>query len=99
MKNRIVSLVLTAALTLSIGINALAYSDAEGHWAEKSIERWSAADVVDGYAATKTEEAAFKPEQALTRGELAVALDEALEWKEISVNIFDDLKYAADGTT
>ena len=53
---------------LLVGTTALAasYTDTEGHWADKAIERWTGYKIVEGYG-----DKLFKPDSNMTRAELA----------------------------
>ena len=53
MKRKILSLILVFAMTVSlftVGTGAVepTYGDTAGHWAESSIERWSAYGIIQG---------------------------------------------------
>lgn len=53
MKRKILSLILVFAMTVSLltvgtGAVELTYGDTAGHWAESSIERWSAYGIIQG---------------------------------------------------
>jgi len=68
MKRKILSVILTLAMALSLlPATALAakFGDTEGHWAEKSIERWSNAGVLNG------SNGMFDPNGFMTRGQAA----------------------------
>lgn len=86
-KRAVCGLLLTGLLLTPV--RAAGYSDAGGHWAEPSIERWSGCGVVVG------SNGAFYPDNALTRAELAVILDRIFGWQTAAENTFADL---ADGT-
>ncbi len=92
--SKLITCVLAIILALSITCPAFAvsYSDTENHWAASLIDKWSNAGVIIG---TTT----FSPDDALTRGELAMILEEIFAWGEMADNTFHDLTYAADGTT
>ncbi len=61
------------------------YSDIEGHWAEEAIERWSGLKVIEGYNGK------FRPDEGITRGEMAAILDRTLCYTETAANTFSDL--------
>ena len=67
----IVALLLVVAL-LPMSILAASYTDTDGHWAEKSIDRWSAAGIVQGTGD------AFAPDSDLTCAQLATILAKLL---------------------
>lgn len=63
------------------------YSDTHGHWAEASIERWSNYGIVSG------NNGKFKPNDNLTRAQIAVILANILGLTEQPENCpFDDVK-------
>ena len=67
----IVALLLVVAL-LPMSILAASYTDTDGHWAEKSIDRWSAAGIVQGTGD------AFAPDSDLTCAQLVTILAKLL---------------------
>ena len=67
----IVALLLVVAL-LPMSVLAASYTDTDGHWAEKSIDRWSAAGIVQGTGD------AFAPDSDLTCAQLATILAKLL---------------------
>lgn len=76
-------LVITLSLTF---VNANTYFDSEGHWAEKSIKRWSSLNIIQGY------QGYFRPNAPLTRAEMAAIIDRIMVLKETKKNIFRDIK-------
>lgn len=77
--------VLAMSLPLSALAAAPAYSDTEGHWAEKVIETWSDYDIVHG------SNGQFRPNAAMTRGEFATVMSNLLGLEEKSENPFKDI--------
>ncbi len=67
----IVALLLVVAL-LPMSVLAASYPDTDGHWAETSIDRWSAAGIVQGTGD------AFAPDSDLTCAQLATILAKLL---------------------
>ncbi len=61
------------------------YSDITGHWAESEIEKWSNTGIIKGY------EGEFRPDDSITRGEMAVIIDRVLKFVDKSENEFTDL--------
>lgn len=61
------------------------YSDIKGHWAEKSIERWSAEGVIMG------SNGRFRPYEKIMRGDLAIILDRLMSYQDANSNTFTDL--------
>ena len=87
------SIILVLALTLSATAFAASYSDTSGHWGEKAIEEWSSYGIVQG------SEGKFRPNDPITRAELAKILSYTLKLKKVGANTFIDLPnawYTAD---
>ncbi len=61
------------------------FSDTEGHWAEDAIRRFSEALIVVG------EDGRFRPDDPLTRAEMAVILCRVMRYETVSDELFDDL--------
>ena len=82
-------LLLTAALLLLGALpqpaTAATYSDVAGHPAESAIERWSGLKVIEGY------DGRFRPDDSITRGEMAAILDRIFQYDRSSANSFVDL--------
>lgn len=76
MKKRVISLVLALTMVLSLlpgtVFASAGYDDIEGHWASSSIERWSTYNIVEG------SNGHFRPNDVLTRGQMAKILANAL---------------------
>ena len=93
MSKKILSMILAAALMLTMAIPAAAagsneFSDTKGHWAEGVIDQWSKFEVVQGDGNGK-----FRPEASMTRGEFATAMVNLLGLtKKTNYNVFTDLK-------
>lgn len=78
MKRKILSLILVFAMTVSlltVGTGAVepTYGDTAGHWAESSIERWSAYGIIQG------SNGEFDPNGQLTCAQLATILAKLLK--------------------
>lgn len=78
MKRKILSLILVFAMTVSLltvgtGAVELTYGDTAGHWAESSIERWSAYGIIRG------SNGQFDPNGQLTCAQLATILAKLLK--------------------
>jgi hypothetical protein len=63
-----------------------AFSDVLDHWAAPAIDLWAGRGVINGF------EGLFKPDDTITRGELAVMLDNMMDYQVIGKNSFQDLK-------
>lgn len=66
--------------------SAAAFADAQGHWAQRAIERWNGYGVVTGGTDGK-----FYPDQSITRGQMAAILCAVCGWREQAENTFVDL--------
>ena len=63
------------------------YSDVSNeHWAYSQIEKWSDLDVIQGNNGT------FRPNDYITRGEVAVILDRIMNYQVTTDNTFSDLE-------
>jgi uncharacterized protein YjdB len=62
------------------------YTDVDGHWAAKAIYKWS------DYGIIKGSNGYFRPNDYITRGEMACILDNMMGYKAIAKNTFSDLK-------
>ena len=69
--------------------NAVQFTDAQGHWAKTAIEKWAGYGVVNGY------EGFFRPDDSITRGEMAVILDNLMDYQVTAKNSFTDLQAGA----
>ena len=74
-----------AAAMLTTAASA-AFADAQGHWAQASIERWNGYGVVTGGT-----DGMFHPNDPITRGQMAVILCAVCGWKDMAENVFADL--------
>lgn len=80
----LLTLLLLSATTLP-ALAASAYEDTAGHWAEAAIERWSGLEVILGF------EGRFRPDDSITRGEMALILDRIFQYEEAADNPFADI--------
>jgi len=93
MKNRIhkslACLLTLCMLVMLFPVTALAaFSDVQGHWAQSAIENWSDLGIIKGY------DGAFRPNDPITRGEMAVVIDRVMKYQTVSINTFTDLGQA-----
>lgn len=65
---------------------AVSFTDTKDHWAKEAIERWASLGVVVG------EDSKFRPDDPLTRAEMAVILDRIMRYKTASEDYFMDLE-------
>jgi len=66
--------------------NAAAFTDLAGHWAADAINKWAGYGIVNGF------EGAFRPDNSITRGEMAVILDNMMDYQVKASNKFTDLQ-------
>lgn len=64
------------------------FDDTAGHWAESAIERMNGYQIVNGY------QGKFRPDDTITRGEMAVVLDHVMRYQQLGDNQFSDLGQA-----
>lgn len=89
-KMRWLALLLACALLIgdmpfAVGA-AREFEDVSGHWAEAAIREWSGYGVINGYAGK------FRPDDPVTRAEIAVMLNNVFRYKDVAPNIFWDLE-------
>lgn len=61
------------------------FTDITNHWGKAAIDKWSGYGVINGY------ERLFRPDDTITRGELAVILDNMMDYQVAAANSFGDL--------
>lgn len=69
-------LIVTLLLGVSVAAYATVFSDIANHWAKDPVDRWSDYGVIQGY------ENLFRPNDSITRGEVAVILDRVMAYWE-----------------
>ncbi len=92
MKKKILSLALVFTMvlflmpisSLAAGIN----TDINGHWAQAAIVKWRDWGIVQG------SDGRFRPDDPITRGELAVVIDNIMKYQKEATNSFSDLGQA-----
>jgi len=62
-----------------------AFSDTDGHWAETAIDRWGGMGIIQGY------EGRFRPDDPITRADMAVILDRLMQSETEAENTYPDL--------
>lgn len=67
-------------------IAAPSFTDVSGHWAAAAIDKWSGSGIINGYNGM------FRPDDSITRGEMAVIIDNMMNYQVSAVNSFGDLK-------
>lgn len=100
MRNRkVVAFILTLSLVFSsfsvsfattessaASTNSVTFSDVSDHWGAAAISKWSGYGIINGY------EGLFRPDDPITRGEMAVILDNMMDYQEVAANTFTDLQ-------
>ena len=79
-----------AALSLSaaglpLNVFSVPFSDINGHWAQSAIEKWNEHEIFEGF------EGLFKPDDEITRAEMAVIIDRLMVYQPAPDNPFQDL--------
>ena len=77
-----------ALLTAGGVLNSFAqpFSDISGHWAQSAIEKWSGYEIIEGF------DGQFKPDDPITRAEMAVIINRLMAYPEAGENQFTDLE-------
>lgn len=71
--------------TSTVQAAPVAFTDTTSHWANHAIQRMSEYHVVNGY------EGKFRPNDTITRGEMAVILQNIMQYQQRAENTFSDL--------
>ena len=87
LRNCIIVPAVCLSMLTSAPANVLAarFDDAEIHWAKDAIEVWAGHEVVQGFGSM------FRPDDAITRGEMAVMVNRMMNYQEKAENTFEDL--------
>ena len=80
----ILTALLAVALTVPCAL-AANYDDVTGHWAAKEIATWSDRGIIEGSAGS------FRPNDTITRGELAAILQRVMQYQKTISNPYTDL--------
>ncbi|MGI5971841.1 MAG: S-layer homology domain-containing protein, partial [Oscillospiraceae bacterium] len=91
MRRLLVSLLVLAMVLTLFPVSALAvstFSDTDGHWAREAIETWSGLGIIQGY------DGKFRPDDPITRGDMAVIIDRIMKYQTSAGNSFTDLGQA-----
>ncbi len=88
MKRRVLTgiCVMMLIMACSLGVSAASFSDINGHWAQQNIEIWTENGIIRGYT-----DGTFKPNNPITRGEMATLIDRLLKFETMAANVFGDL--------
>ena len=80
----------TVVMALAMAVPAAAFTDTQQHWAAGAISRWSEAKVLAGF-----EDGTFRPNDPITRAQMASLLNKIFGWNEKAENHFSDLPDSA----
>ncbi len=85
-------LMLMVSLSISLFFSAQVYagaavSDIQNHWAAKPIQNLADREVISGYP-----DGTFKPDQAVTRAELAKIISKAMDYQPVNGSKFPDIE-------
>ncbi|MBR0598191.1 S-layer homology domain-containing protein [Sinanaerobacter chloroacetimidivorans] len=69
--------------------NLIKFYDVNGHWASEAVNKWA------GYGVVKGDDRGFRPDDPITRAEMAVILDNLMGYQAKSANPFSDVKNGA----
>ena len=80
-----------AALSLSaaglpLNVFSVPFSDINGHWAQSAIEKWNEHEIIEGF------EGLFKPDDEITRPEIAINNSRLMVFKKHNDNHLPDKK-------
>ncbi|QOX65359.1 hypothetical protein FRZ06_19365 [Anoxybacterium hadale] len=87
-KRKFLSILLALAMILTFipsPVSAAAYSDLVGHWGAGEISKWSDMGIISG------NNGVFRPDDPITRGEMATILDKIMKYQVKAENKFSDL--------
>lgn len=85
MRFLVLSMVMISMLAFSFAYATSDYTDIDNHWAQSEVEQWSNLGIIKGF------EGLFRPDDNITRGEMAVILDRILQYVDKAENKFVDL--------
>ncbi len=83
---RFLSIFMICVTIISWSSMAMAFTDTEGHWAEDAIDVWS-----NEYEIFLGSDGRFRPDEDITRAEMAVLLDRIFGYREYSDVVFADI--------
>ena len=82
----VMALSLLGVLVFPVWAEETGYADVEGHYAQSAIEAWSGYGVLKGYP-----DGTFRPDDGITRAELAAVLDRIMGYQRVAEDRFVDL--------
>ncbi|SHJ13340.1 S-layer homology domain-containing protein [Desulfofundulus thermosubterraneus] len=89
MKSKLLAVTLVFCLLLALAGAAYAgFSDLNGHWAQKQVEKWADKGLVGGY-----QDGTFRPNKAVTRAEFVALVNRAMNKQNTGATIkFKDVR-------
>jgi len=85
-KALLIALVFIILLVSTVPTYALLnFTDTVGHWAEGEIEKWSGKGLLQG------SDGLFRPDELITRAEMAIVIDRVMNYRVQATNNFSDL--------
>lgn len=75
-----------AAGSTTTAENQSIFKDVKTHWAKNAIIKWSGYGIINGYGGL------FRPNDSITRGEIACILNTLMGYREAAKNTYSDLK-------
>lgn len=81
-----VSFAATDAEVTATATNTVTFTDVTDHWGAAAIQKWAGYGIINGF------EGAFRPDDSITRGEMAVIFDNMMDYQETAKNTFTDLQ-------
>ncbi len=88
MYKKLLAMIITLFIITAImpaTVFAVEYNDINNHWANSEIVKWSKIGIIQG------SDGRFRPNDAVTRGEMAVIIDRIMKFDKPSENSFTDL--------
>ncbi len=85
---KLLSVIMIACVVISSTISPVVasnYFDTKSHWAKDRIDRWTGLGIFTGY------DNKFRPNDFITRGELAVVINNIMKYRDKAENTFTDL--------
>jgi hypothetical protein len=79
----IILVLFTGQFTISVADSR--FDDTENHWAKSEIDKWSESGVITGF------DGSFRPNDPITRAEMAAILNRIMIYQKIADNNFSDL--------
>ncbi|MDR1131186.1 MAG: S-layer homology domain-containing protein, partial [Oscillospiraceae bacterium] len=85
----ILAVILSIAPVAAFAAENGPYADTSGHWAENAIAQWS------DYGVLKGDNGSFRPDDPITRAEMAAVLDRVMKYQSTDSPVFTDVSPSA----